>query len=564
MIYSPERWLKSYDPGVPAEIEPQRGSIGGRYRQTAGRYGSQTALLFMGATMTHGQVLEAAKRFAALLRAHGVGRGDVVGVYLPNTPQYVIAVLGALLNGSAITGVSPLLMPDELAHQLNDCGAKALVTLDALFQERLKGVADRIPGLKLVLATSIADYLPGLKRVLAKLLKKVPSGKVEPLAGKTVLDFRRAVNASPAEDLEVLVDENDLAFIQYTGGTTGLPKGAQLTHGNLLANLAQFGAWYGAKMGQGRYLSGYPMFHIAGLFLALNGLMFGGAQSLIPDPRNAKHIVAEMAAFKPSLMANVPSLWMMLLPEPGFKELDFSGLEVCITAAAPMPVESLKALEAVIGQGKISELVGMTETSPVIACNPVRGVKKAGSVGLPIPGTLVRLVDLAEGKDEVALGQAGELCVCGPQVMRGYHNKPDESAGVLRPHDGKTWMHTGDVAVMDEDGYLFIVDRTKDMVNVSGYKVFPREVEEKFYTHPAVQACAVVGVVDPDRPGSEIVKLVVQLDEAHKQKPGPEMEKELLAFIKDKVAPYKTPKLVQFVEQIPLTSVGKVDKKALR
>lgn len=564
MKYEPSMWLKSYDQGVPPEIEPVSGSLASRFSDVIGNYGDKTAFHFMGSSMSFGQLNAAARSFAACLREHGIGRGDVVGINLPNTPQYVIAALGALINGSAVTGVSPLLMPKEIVHQINDSGAKALVTLDALFAERVKGVAAEMPGLRLILATSIADYLPGLKRVLAKLLKKVPSGKVEPIPGKAVMDFRQALKEHPAQNVDVVLDESDLAFIQYTGGTTGLPKGAELTHGNLLSNLTQFGHWYGAEMGVGRYLSGYPMFHIAGLILAFNALMYAGTQSLVPDPRNASYIVDQMRVFKPNFMANVPSLWMMLMSEPGFKDLDFSELSVCITAAAPMPVESLNALESVIGQGKISELVGMTETSPVVACNPIFGPKKAGSVGLPMPSTKVRLMDLAEGNEDVPLGDEGEMIVCGPQVMRGYHNKPGESASALREHDGEIWMHTGDVATMDEDGYLYIVDRTKDMVNVSGYKVFPREVEEKFYTHPAVEACAVVGVKDEKRIGSETVKLVVQLSAPYKQKPQAEVEADLIGFIKEQVAPYKVPKIVEFIDEIPLTSVGKVDKKVLR
>ncbi len=564
MKYEPSMWLKSYDKGVPPQIDPVTGSLASRFKEVVGNFGDKTAFHFMGSSMTFNQLNAAARSFATCLREHGIGKGDVVGINLPNTPQYVIAALGALINGSAVTGVSPLLMPKEIVHQINDSGAKALVTLDALFAERVKGVAGEMPGLKLILATNIADYLPGLKKTLAKLLKKVPTGKIEPVPGKAVMDFRKALQNYPAKNVDVILDTTDLAFIQYTGGTTGLPKGAELTHGNLLSNLTQFGFWYKAVMGEGRYLSGYPMFHIAGLILAFNALMYAGTQSLVPDPRNSAYLVQQMRDFKPNFMANVPSLWMMLMSEPGFKELDFSELNVCITAAAPMPVESLNALESIIGKGKISELVGMTETSPVVACNPVFGPKKAGSVGLPIPSTKVRLMDLAEGNEDVPLGDEGEMIVCGPQVMRGYHNKPEESASALREHDGEIWMHTGDVATMDSDGYLYIVDRTKDMVNVSGYKVFPREVEEKFYTHPAVDACAVVGIKDEKRIGSEIVKLVAQLNPSYKQKPAAEVEAELISFIKEQVAPYKVPKIVEFIDQIPLTSVGKVDKKVLR
>jgi acyl-CoA synthetase (AMP-forming)/AMP-acid ligase II len=356
----------------------------------------------------------------------------------------------------------------------------------------------------------------------------------------------------------------DPAFLQYTGGTTGLPKGALLTHGNLLASVRQFGAWLQCRQTEELFLSGFPMFHIAGLFVALISLHYGYAQTLVPNPRDTELIIKQINALKPTLMANVPSLWLLLLDNPEFATADFSRLKVAITAASPIPEEKMRELESILGANKISEFYGMTECSPIISLNPIIGRKKPRSVGLPVPSTWVRIVDLGLGDKDVALGEVGELVVSGPQVMKGYHNQPQETAGVLRERDGRLWMRTGDVGRMDADGYLYLVDRSKDMVNVSGYKVFPRELEEKIFTHPAIASCAVVGVPDPARPGNEMVKLVAILSPEAQARPEDEVRAELTAFLRGEVAPYKVPKIIEFRPEIPLTSVGKVDKKALR
>jgi len=254
----------------------------------------------------------------------------------------------------------------------------------------------------------------------------------------------------------------------------------------------------------------------------------------------------------------------MLAEEPGFRDLDFSRLEFCMSGASPFPVESIKELESIIGAGKVMEVYGLTETSPIVTMNPRKGLKKIGSVGVPVSNTRVRLVNLETGSTQVPLGEEGELIVSGGQVMQGYLNKPEETKIALREHDGEVWLHTGDVARMDEDGFFYIVDRTKDMLNVAGFKVFSREVEEKLYEHPAIDLCAIIGVPNPKRAGTDLVKLVVQLSQAYKGRDHDQVREELLAFARDNFAPYKVPKIIEFVDTLPLTVVGKVDKKALR
>jgi acyl-CoA synthetase (AMP-forming)/AMP-acid ligase II len=270
-----------------------------------------------------------------------------------------------------------------------------------------------------------------------------------------------------------------------------------------------------------------------------------------------------MAKYRPQWLANVPSLYLMLLQEPGFSALDFSDLKYCVSGAAPFPVEGIKQFEEVVGTGKVIELYGMTETCVVVTSNPCDGTKKVGSVGITFPSTKIKIMDLQTGDTEVPLGEEGEIIASGPQIMARYHNKPDETALALRQHDGDVWMHTGDIGRMDEDGYLFIVDRAKDMISVGGFKVFPREIEEKLFELPAVEVCAAIGTPNPERPETEIVKLVVQKSAHHADRPDEEIKKEIIAYSREHFAPYKIPKIVEF-RDVPLTAAGKVDKKLLR
>ena len=352
-----------------------------------------------------------------------------------------------------------------------------------------------------------------------------------------------------------------MGWIQYTGGTTGAPKGAMLNHRNAAHNILSINKWLGWEWGKGTLLSAFPMFHIAGLTVCESALFFGWPQVLIPNPRDTDHICKEMAKYKPTNLANVPSLYQMLMANPRFKELDHSGLGTCISAAAPFPKESQQELEAIIGEGKLLELYGMTETSPVATMNPSKGPKKLGTIGLPFLNVDCKLVDPGSDK-EVPLGEPGEICIKGPLVMQGYFNRPDET-GLAIDDDG--YMHTGDVGIMDEDGYIRIVDRTKDMIIVGGFKVFSSKVENTLSEHPAIGVLALIGEDNPDRPGSELVKAYIQLDPAYRFDGDEEaLKNDIIAFAKEKCAPYEVPKIIELIDEIPLTAVGKIDKKVLR
>jgi long-chain acyl-CoA synthetase len=564
MVYDQKPWLKTYDANVPPEIQVTDKSLVHRMADIRKDFGGKPAMHFLGVTLTFEELLTHADRFARTLADHGIGKGDVVAVNLPNLPQYLIAILGGHRAGCAVSGLSPLHTPDEMAYQINDCGAKALVTLDPIFEHRLVGIADKVPGLKLVLPTGITDFLPKIKQLLAKWLKKVPSGKIKPLPGKTVMPFMDMLKKYPPNPPDVEVGLEDVCFIQYTGGTTGPPKGAVLTHANILANMTQLDVWLDAKRGEEFMISGFPLFHLAGLMVGSMCLATGHTQVLIPDPRNTQHIIKEFRQHRPTLTTNVPSLYMMLLAEPEFKTLDFSGLKACVSGAAPFSVESIKSLENVVGKGKLLEVYGMTETSPLQTMNPFKGQKRIGSVGLALSSTEIRIVDLADGETQMPLNEEGEIICAGPQVMREYHNKPEETSNALREHDGRIWMHTGDVGRMDEDGFVFVVDRAKDMISVGGFKVFSSDVENKLYEHPAIELCALIGVPHPKRPETEVVKLVVQKSAEYQNKPDEEVIQSILSFATEKLSPYKVPKIVEFTDAMPLTAVGKVDKKVLR
>lgn len=564
MPYDAKPWLKSYDAGVPEDVEAREIPFADYFDEIVSEYHERPATHFLGTTMSFGEVQSHANRIAQALIENGCQPGDVVGINVPNIPQYLIAQIAASKAGCAASGMSPLLTSREIQYQLNDCKAKALITLDAIFEHRLAAVADELPHLKLVLVTGILDYLPVVKRFLGRLLKKVPHGKITPLSGKTIVKFTHALSAYSDQAPKVSLGMDDPFLIQYTGGTTGLPKGTILTQRNIALNQSQIEAWTQPERGAEVLLSGFPLFHLAGLAMGLSALASGSVQVLIPDPRDTKFIVKQMALYKPTILVNVPTLYMMLVDEPGFRTLDHSRIKFCISGASPYPAESIMELERVIGTGKLMEVYGLTEASPIITMNPLRGTKKIGSVGLPVSGTEVRLVDLQDGTSQVPVGAEGELIASGGQMMKEYLNRPEETRIALREHDGRIWLHTGDVARMDEEGYFTIVDRTKDMLNVGGFKVFSREVEEKLYEHPAIEFCAIVGIPNTKRPGNDIVKLVVQLSETHKGRSDDEVKAELTAFCKENFSPYKVPKTVEIVDNMPLTPVGKVDKKALR
>jgi long-chain acyl-CoA synthetase len=534
--------------------------------KTFAEFPDKVALKYLGIDVTFGDLDRYSSQFANMLMANGFKTGDVVGINLPNTPQYMIAVIGTLKAGCIVSGVSPLLSADQIKYQLNDLSSTgkrlAFVTLDAIFAAHLVKIAADIPALKVAVTTSVASFLPKIKQILGKLLKKIPSGKVTPLPGVKVMDLMMDVlGGFPAGYRKVALTPDDIGWIQYTGGTTGAPKGAMLSHRNAAHNIMSICRWLGWERGAGVLLSGFPMFHIAGLTVCEAAVNLGWTQILIPNPRDTDHICEAIEKYKPTNLVNVPSLYQMLIANPKFRALDHSGLGTCISAASPFPKESQVELEEIIGRGKLLELYGMTETSPVSIMNPSRGTKKLGTVGMPFFNTELKLINPGTG-EEVPVGEPGELCIKGPLVMQGYFNKPEETRAAV---DRDGYMHTGDVGIMDEDGYIRIVDRTKDMIIVGGFKVFSSKVEDVISQHPAIGLMALIGKENPERPGSEIVKAYIQLDPNYNFDGNEEaLKADIIKFAKEKCSAYEVPKVIELIKEIPLTAVGKVDKKVLR
>jgi len=564
--YKERFWKSNWDSNIkdldPKEFETSFTEI---IRKTFEELPEKLAMAFYGTEISYGELDKLSNEFAHMLIENGMKKGDVLGINTANIPEYVIGILGALKAGVIVSGVSPLLSAVQIEYQLNDLGAGgkqvALLTLDAIFEGHIIKIYTKIPSLKLIITTSVGGFMPKMIAKLGKLVGKIPKGKVTPLEGITVLEYHKQVKGKYPDDLpNVKVDPNDIAFIQYTGGTTGPPKGAMLSHRNFVADIKIFQHWLSWEFGAGFGLSGFPFFHIAGLFTCANVIMLGWSQILIPNPRDTDHIIKEMLKYRPTVLANVPTLYQMILKNPKFNKIDRDMIDYAISAAAPFPKESQEIFESVIGEGKLIELYGMTETSPLTVGNPSRGKKKLGHIGLPFPNIDLKLVEPETGK-AVPLGEAGEICVKGPMVMEGYHNKPEETKKAI---DSEGFMHTGDVGIMDEEGYIRIADRTKDMIIVGGYKVFSAKLEDTLTKHPAIEMVATIGVPNPDRPGSEFVKAIIQISPDYEYENEESLKEEILAFAKKECAPYEVPKIIEFTGELPLTTVGKVDKKLLR
>lgn len=554
--YAEMPWLKFYDQHVPPNLQYPDTTFVQLFREAVEQCAEKTALYYMGTSITFGEIDILSNKFAHFLEESGMELGDVVGVNLPNIPAFYIAVIGIQKAGCVLSGVSPLLTPEELEYQLNDSEAKALVTLDAMFGN-VQQVAEKT-GLRAIAVAEMGDFLSLGKRTLGRLLKKIPTGEVGPIPGIKLERFRDILRKMLGDRVEKEVPLDAAIMMQYTGGTTGPPKGAVLSQRNFVRHFTQIRVWLDSGIGEYTVLSAFPMFHHAGLFMAKVCLLGGLTQVAIPNPRDLDFIISAIKKYRPAGIGNVPTLNLELLKKPAFRELDFSGVKWFLSGAMPFPVEYIKEFEGVVGEGKLLEVFGMTETNPITTSQPRYGLKKFGSVGIPYPDTEVKLVDPETG-EIVPVGEPGEFVAKGPQVFTaGYHKRPEETARTLR--DG--WIYTGDICKMDEDGYFYVVDRLKDMVIVSGFKVFTRTVDEVLMEHPGIDVAATIGLPDPKRPGSETVAAAIVL------KPGVEKSggtrEEITRYMREKVAPYKVPKRIDFMDALPTSAVGKVLKRELR
>ena len=547
-------WLGSYPPGVPAEVDVDAyQSIGGLVDEGVRRFASHDAFVCMGKAMTYGELDARSKAFAAFLQqVLNLPQGSRVALMMPNLLQYPIALFGALRAGYTIVNVNPLYTARELEHQLADAGAAAIVILEN-FAHTLQQVRHSLP-LRHIVVTSLGELLDFPKSAVVNFVvrhvkKLVPSWQLE-----GAIRFSAALEAGAARSLTpVSVQRNDIAFLQYTGGTTGVAKGAVLTHGNIIANLQQAHAWIAPHVRDGEevIITALPLYHI--FSLTANCLTFfkiGATNVLITNPRDIPGFVKELGRYRFTAITGVNTLFNALLHNPDFARLDFSALKISLGGG--MAVQQAVAEKWQRTTGKLLvEAYGLTETSPAVTINPLDLAEFNHSIGLPVPSTEVSIRD--DDNAEMPIGARGELCVRGPQVTRGYWNRPDDTARAFTP-DG--FLRTGDIAVMDEHGFVRIVDRKKDMILVSGFNVYPNEVEDVIASHPGVLEVAAVGVPD-ERSGEAVKVFIVRKDPAL-------TEQEVIAHCRENLTGYKVPHRVEFRSELPKTNVGKILRRALR
>ncbi len=550
--YQDKPWLKHYEKGVPETVRFEETCIPAFLERSAREFPEHTALLFQGFKVTFRELNDMVNRFSACLSGFGIRKGDSVALLLPNVIPCVVGYYATLKIGAVAVMNNPLYSDRELLHQFNDSGSKLLITLDLLGNRMI----DLRPqtGIQHIVYTSIGDYLPFPKNLLFPLVgkKKKLAADVKPAPNvhKWKELISQAKPGSPGADLSF----DDVAMYQYTGGTTGVSKGVILTHGNLSGQVQQLESWFpGFNKGQETMLGALPFFHVFGLSVAMNfAIYMGWGDILVPKPQ-PEPLLETIGKFKPTFAPLVPTMYIGMLNHPLIQKTDMTSIKGCFSGSAPLPIEVIRDFEKKTG-AVIVEGFGMTESTPVTHINPFAGGKrKVGSIGLPIPCTEARIVDLVSGTTDMPVGETGELIVRGPQVMRGYLNKPDETAQTVT--DG--WLHTGDIAMMDTDGYFYIVDRKKDMIICGGYNVYPRDVEEVFFSHPKVQEATAIGVPHPTR--GESVKVFVVLKGGQTA-----TEEELIEYCKGNLAAYKLPTSIEFRSELPKTNVGKVLKKDLR
>ncbi len=545
-------WFAHYEAGVPRTLEYPDAPLHRFLSESARKHPERDAIIFYGARLSYRALNEAADRFAAGLAARGLAMGDRVSIFLPNCPQMVIAYYGTLRAGGVAVSTSPLYSARELEHQLNDSGARTIVTLSK-FYPLVKEVA-RKTGLRRIIVTNIKEYFPPLLRLLFTLLKEKKEGhRVELERGAGTELFREVLASAAATPPSFEADPETPALLQYTGGTTGLAKGAVLTHRNLVANTMQTGAWLVQdKGGTEIFLGVIPFFHVYGMTVVMNlCISLGHTMVLLPQFK-VKEVLETIAKYRPTIFPGVPTMYVAINNFPGVGKYNLRSIKACLSGAAPLPVEVQTRFEALTG-ARLVEGYGLTETSPVTHANPLRGSRKVGMIGLPLPDTDAKVVDLETGERTLPPKEIGELAVTGPQVMKGYWNREDETSKVLR--DG--WLYTGDIGYMDEQGYFAIVDRKKDMIIASGFNIYPRDVEEPLYEHPKVQEAVAVGL--PDQYRGETVKVYIVLKEGESA-----TGQEIIDYCKEKMAKYKVPTLVEFRKGLPKTLVGKVLRRTLR
>ncbi|MCB0421010.1 MAG: AMP-binding protein [Bdellovibrionales bacterium] len=546
-------WLEHYPQGISPTINPdQYANIAEMFDISCKKFSSTVAYSNMGANLTYKELHSRAESFAAFLQSRGLVAGDRIAIQMPNLLQYPVVLFGALKAGLIVVNTNPLYTAKEMQHQFSDSGIKAIVILEN-FADKLETVLkeNKIPT---IITTQIGDFLPPLKKHLVNFVVKKIKKMVPPFHIPSATPLLETLKiGSQLTFSPVSMKIADIAFLQYTGGTTGVSKGAMLTHRNILSNMEMIYSWISKtlKENEETIVTALPLYHI--FSLTVNCLAFtklGGTNLLITNPKDIPGFVSTLRKERFTVFTGVNTLFNALMNHPDFTSIDFSNLKVSVAGGMALQ-QSVAERWKKLTKTPIAEGFGLTETSPVVACNPIDGTEKVGTIGPPLPSTDVLLID-DEG-NEVSLGDRGELCIAGPQVMAGYWNRPEETAQSMI--DGK-WLKTGDIATIDEHGYLKIVDRKKDMILVSGFNVFPNEVEDAIAKHPDVLEVAAIGL--PDEKSGEIVKVFVV------PKKQDLTAEEIIEFSKQDLVAYKRPKYVEFRKELPKTNVGKILRRALK
>lgn len=545
-------WLKHYPEQIPHTLTYESVPIQEFLTRSAKKYADHTAIHFMGKEMKYEELYQSSLKFANYLKTLGITKGDRVAIMLPNCPQGVIAYYGILYAGGVVVQTNPLYTEREAQYQLKDSGAKAIITLDILYP-RISKIMNETD-LENLIITGIKDYLPFPKNLVYPFIQKKQYGfsvKVEHRGANHL--FTEVMKVAKADPIEVEIDaDHDLAMLQYTGGTTGFPKGVRLTHKNLVSNVTMCKNWlYECKDGQERVLGILPFFHVYGMTTVLVlSVMQGNTMILLPkfDVETALKTIDKQ---KPTLFPGAPTIYIGILNSPNLSKYDLSSINACISGSAALPVEIQEKFERVTG-GRLVEGYGLTESSPVTHANLIYSEQRVkGSIGIPWPDTDAAVFQI-DSTEPLPVGEVGEIAVRGPQIMQGYWNRPEETAMTIR--DG--WLLTGDLGYMDEDGYFFVVDRKKDMIIAGGFNIYPREIEEVLYEHDAIQECVVAGIPDPYR--GETVKAYIVIKEGHEVS-----EEELDAFCRTKLAAFKVPRFYDFRDELPKTAVGKILRRTL-
>jgi long-chain acyl-CoA synthetase len=546
-------WHKNYDPDVPATIEYPNISLFALLEESARKYPESPCTIFKGATITYKEMDEITNRLAAGLAELGVKKGDRVGIFMPNTPQFVIAFFAILKVGGIVVAVNPLYTPREVEHQVNDSGIEIMLVMSNFYN--IIKTAQPKTKLRTLVVTNIKDYLPPVLAVLFTLAKEKKGGFRVQLAEGDIWMKDLIARYKPVDMPKVDVTADDLALFQYSGGTTGISKGAIAQHRNLVANALQMRAWMPqADDGGEIVLMAIPLFHVYGMVAGmLFAIRVGASMVMVPNPRDLPDVMSNIQKYKATIFPGVPTLYNAINNHPDViaGKYNLNTIKACISGSAPLMRETKERFEAVTG-GKLVEGYGLSEAPTATHCNPLLGENRTGSIGLPLPDVDARIVDLDDGVTVLPPGEIGELVVKGPQVFLGYHNMPTETENALR----EGWLYTGDIARMDEDGYFYIVDRKKELIKPGGYQVWPREVEEVIAEHPKVLESGVAGV--PDAYRGETVKAWVVL------KPEETLtEEEIKAWCRERLANFKVPTQVEFRQELPKTTVGKILRREL-